>query len=208
MQLYVIYRRLSVVTHAQRQSNRGNEMSRDHDAPVEYLRILASLKLRFGLAALGTAHGALPVCYPIEEQGHSATQCLRWSSSFPMVALDTQRPNSRDGSSSGNTCRAEHPSTEGYADTGRALVHSSSISWQSSRRSLQSRQAASQRHILCWSTSNNSDHFVAPIRIQVTPIHRLATYAALRIVTASATALSGRLPQWTQIMLVSSSYNR
>ena len=43
-----------------------NEMSRDHDAPVEYLRILASLKLRFGLAALGTAHGALPVAYPIE----------------------------------------------------------------------------------------------------------------------------------------------
>ena len=62
-----------------RQSNRGNEMcdnemSRDHDAPLEYLRILASLKLRFGLATLVTAHGALPVVYPIEEQGHSATQ--------------------------------------------------------------------------------------------------------------------------------------
>ena len=51
-----------------------NEMSRDHDAPLEYLRILASLKLRFGLAALATAHGALPVC-------------------SPMVALDTQLPN-------------------------------------------------------------------------------------------------------------------
>ena len=51
-----------------------NEMSRDHDAPVEYLRKLASLKLRFGLAALATAHGALPVVYP-------------------MVALDTQLPN-------------------------------------------------------------------------------------------------------------------
>ena len=49
-------------------------MSRDHDAPVEYLRKLASLKLRFGLAALGTAHEALPVA-------------------FPMVALDTQLPN-------------------------------------------------------------------------------------------------------------------
>ena len=49
-------------------------MSRDHDAPLEYLRILASLKLRFGLATLVTAHGALPVVYPIEEQGHSATQ--------------------------------------------------------------------------------------------------------------------------------------
>ena len=51
-----------------------NEMSRDHDAPLEYLRILASLKLRFGLATLVTAHGALPVC-------------------SPMVALDTQLPN-------------------------------------------------------------------------------------------------------------------
>ena len=51
-----------------------NEMSRDHDAPVEYLRKLASLKLRFGLAALGTAHGALPVVYPI-------------------IPLDTQLPN-------------------------------------------------------------------------------------------------------------------
>ena len=40
-------------------------MSRDHDAPVEYLRKLASLKLRFGLAALGTAHGALPVSSPM-----------------------------------------------------------------------------------------------------------------------------------------------
>ena len=53
-----------------------NEMSRDHDAPVEYLRKLASLKLRFGLAALATAHGALPVRYP-------------------MVALDTQLRNRR-----------------------------------------------------------------------------------------------------------------
>ena len=53
-------------------------MSRDHDAPVEYLRKLASLKLRFGLAALGTAHEALPVA-------------------FPMVALDTQLPNRRAG---------------------------------------------------------------------------------------------------------------
>ena len=58
-------------------------MSRDHDAPLEYLRILAALKLRFGLATLVTAHGALPVAYPIEEQGHSATQWLRGSSSFP-----------------------------------------------------------------------------------------------------------------------------
>ena len=69
-----------------------NEMSRDHDAPVEYLRILASLKLRFGLAALGTAHGALPVAYPIEEQGHSATQCLRGILTFPMVALVVKLP--------------------------------------------------------------------------------------------------------------------
>ena len=42
-----------------------NERSRDHDAPLEYLRKLASLKLRFGLAALGTAHGALPVAFPM-----------------------------------------------------------------------------------------------------------------------------------------------
>ena len=51
-----------------------NEMSRDHDAPLEYLRILAALKLRFGLATLVTAHGALPVC-------------------SPMVAWDTHLPN-------------------------------------------------------------------------------------------------------------------
>ena len=52
---------------------RERDVSR-RDAPLEYLRILAALKLRFGLAALGTAHGALPVC-------------------FPMFELDTQLPN-------------------------------------------------------------------------------------------------------------------
>ena len=77
MVLLVTFLRLQLYL-AQRQSNRGNEMcdnemSRDHDAPLEYLRILASLKLRFGLATLVTAHGALPVAYPIEEQGHSAS---------------------------------------------------------------------------------------------------------------------------------------
>ena len=70
-----------------------NEMSRDHDAPVEYLRKLASLKLRFGLAALATAHEALPVRFPIEAKGHSPpnvsmgyspTQWFRGPSSFPM----------------------------------------------------------------------------------------------------------------------------
>ena len=43
-----------------------NERSRDHDAPLEYLRKLASLKLRFGLAALGTAQVTLHFGYPIE----------------------------------------------------------------------------------------------------------------------------------------------
>ena len=76
-----------------------NEMSRDHDAPLEYLRILASLKLRFGLATLVTAHGALPVVYPIEEQGHSATQCLRGILTFPTVALVVKLPNERYGPS-------------------------------------------------------------------------------------------------------------
>ena len=89
-------------------------MSRDHDAPLEYLRILASLKLRFGLATLVTAHGELPVVYPIEEQGHSATQCLRGILTFPTVALVVKLPNERYGPSSGNTCRAEHPSRAGY----------------------------------------------------------------------------------------------
>ena len=74
-------------------------MSRDHDAPLEYLRILASLKLRFGLATLVTAHGALPVVYPIEEQGHSATQCLRGILTFPTVALVVKLPNERYGPS-------------------------------------------------------------------------------------------------------------
>ena len=72
LQLYLAQRRCALLDELCH-----NEMSRDHDAPLEYLRILASLKLRFGLATLVTAHGALPVAYPIEEQGHSATQCLR-----------------------------------------------------------------------------------------------------------------------------------
>ena len=76
-----------------------NEMSRDHDAPVEYLRILASLKLRFGLATLVTAHGALPVVYPmvaLDTQlpnacvGYSPSQWLRGSSSFPMNVTGRQ----------------------------------------------------------------------------------------------------------------------
>ena len=63
-----------------------NEMSRDHDAPVEYLRILASLKLRFGLAALATAHGALPVCFPIEVKGHSPSNGCLGRQALPMEA--------------------------------------------------------------------------------------------------------------------------
>ena len=69
LQLYLAQRRCASLDEMC-----DNEMSRDHDAPLEYLRILASLKLRFGLATLVTAHGALPVC-------------------SPMVALDTQLPN-------------------------------------------------------------------------------------------------------------------
>ena len=45
--------------------------------------------------------------YPIEEQGHSASQWLRGSSSFPNRSGDP---------SSGNTCRAEHYYTAGYAN--------------------------------------------------------------------------------------------
>ena len=97
-------------------------MSRDHDAPLEYLRILASLKLRFGLATLVTAHGALPVVYPIEEQGHSATQCLRGILTFPTVALVVKLPNPRDGSSSKIIGLAEHPSTSGRLPTPDALL--------------------------------------------------------------------------------------
>ena len=55
----------------------GNEMSRDHDAPVEYLRKLASLKLRFGLAALATAL----------ELSLSVPQWLSGILTYPMVAL-------------------------------------------------------------------------------------------------------------------------
>ena len=62
-------------------------MSRDHDAPVEYLRILASLKLRFGLAALGTAHGTLPVGSPmVVWDTHLPNGCVG-RQAFPMVAL-------------------------------------------------------------------------------------------------------------------------
>ena len=46
--------------------------------------------------------------------GHSATQWLLWTLSYPMVALDTQLPNRSIEASSSNTCRADHPSTEGY----------------------------------------------------------------------------------------------
>ena len=45
--------------------------------------------------------------------GHSASQLMRWTLSFPIDALDTQLPSSRDGSSSKITERAEHPSTSG-----------------------------------------------------------------------------------------------
>ena len=116
-----------------------NEMSRDHDAPLEYLRILASLKLRFGLATLVTAHGALPVCSPMVALdthlpngcvGHSASQWFRGSSSFPINV--TARP-------------AAIP-----------VVHNT-----------HPLQAAFQLHMLCWSTSNNVAIFWTPIRIQV-----------------------------------------
>ena len=65
-------------------------MSRDHDAPLEYLRILASLKLRFGLAALATAHGALPVCSPMVALVVKLSQWFRGSSSFPMNVTGRQ----------------------------------------------------------------------------------------------------------------------
>ena len=153
----------SVVTHAQRQSNRGNEMcdnemSRDHDAPLEYLRILASLKLRFGLAALGTAHEALPVRFPIEEQGHSATQCLRGILTFPMVALDTQLSDSRDGSSSNILGLAEHPSTSGRLPTPDALL----VDFQQ-RGDLRGADPFTDRYFV-------RSNIVAISRQQVTPI--------------------------------------
>ena len=130
---------LLILYLAQRKSNRGNEMcdnemSRDHDAPLEYLRILASLKLRFGLATLVTAHGALPVCSPmvaLDTQlpngcvGHSASQWLRGSSSFPINV--TARP-------------AAIP-----------VVHNT-----------HPLQAAFQLHMICWATSNNRDRFHRP----------------------------------------------
>ena len=141
--LLILYLRLQLYL-AQRKSNRGNEMcdnemSRDHDAPLEYLRILASLKLRFGLATLVTAHGALPVCSPMVALdthlpngcvGHSASQWFRGSSSFPINV--TARP-------------AAIP-----------VVHNT-----------HPLQAAFQLHMLCWSTSNNVAIFWTPIRIQV-----------------------------------------
>ena len=43
--------------------------------------------------------------------GHSPTQWLRWTLTYPMLALDTQLPSLRDGSSSKITERAEHLST-------------------------------------------------------------------------------------------------
>ena len=59
--------------------------------------------------------------------GHSASQLMRWTLSFPIDALDTQLPSSRDGSSSNILGRAEHPSTAGYANPDNDLVgHTSS----------------------------------------------------------------------------------
>ena len=89
-------------------------MSRDHDAPLEYLRILASLKLRFGLATLVTARGALPVVYPIEEQGHSASLWLRWTLSYPIHETDRQllggmSSTKRGGFCGGYTCEIAEP---------------------------------------------------------------------------------------------------
>ena len=42
---------------------------------------------------------------------------MRWTLSFPIDALDTQLPSSRDGSSSNILGRAEHPSTSGRLPT-------------------------------------------------------------------------------------------
>ena len=100
--LLIIYLRLQLYL-AQRKSNRGNEMcdnemSRDHDAPLEYLRILASLKLRFGLATLVTAHGALPVCSPMVALDTQLPNRRAGTLSFPMVSWVVELPNERYGS--------------------------------------------------------------------------------------------------------------
>ena len=86
----------SVVTHAQRKSNRGNEMC-DNEMSFSMMPQLSIVKTRFAKASLRPRcarhrSGALPVCSPMVAWdthlpngclGYSPTQWLRWSSSFP-----------------------------------------------------------------------------------------------------------------------------
>ena len=145
-------------------------MSRDHDAPVEYLRKLASLKLRFGLALLGTANGTLPVGSPMVVWdthlpnacvGYSPTQWLRWTLSYPIH--ETDRP-------------AEIPVGQ--------TIHPQKVTttWLLV-------QAGFQLHMLYLATSNSVAIFVAQIQLSSRP--RRSTGLA----PASAIPLFGRSMQ-------------
>ena len=77
----------SVVTHAQRQSNRGNEMC-DNEMSFSMMPQLSIMKSRFAKASLRTRYArhrswGATCRFPNACLGYSPTQWLRWSSSFP-----------------------------------------------------------------------------------------------------------------------------
>ena len=104
MPLYVIYRRPQRCDSSGHCPNRGAPrylLRREGVVPNDRTRCaitrcreimtpqLSIVKTRFAKASLRPRcarhrSGALPVSYPIEEQGHSATQSSRWSSTYPI----------------------------------------------------------------------------------------------------------------------------
>ena len=133
MPLYVIYRRPQRCDSSGHCPNRGASrylLRREEVVPHYRTRCaitrcreimtpqLSIVKTRFAKASLRPrcarhrSWGATCL-FPNACVGHSASQLMRWTLSFPIDALDTQLPSSRDGSSSKITERAEHPSTSG-----------------------------------------------------------------------------------------------
>ena len=103
---------------------------------------------------------------PIEEQGHSATQRLHWSSSFPINV--TARPAAIP------VVLNTHPQ---QVTPTWLLV-----------------QAAFQLHMLCWSTSNIVAIFVAPIRIAIYANTGGLSRSGVSLVQAAASLGQGGTP--------------
>ena len=117
---------------------------------------------------------------------------MRWTLSFPIDALDTQLPSSRDGSSSNILGRAEHPSTAGYANPDNDLVghtsynalriftgtfqRCSSLRGDPSTEWARGFQLAENRERFCWSIVQAKTGGVNPLSLQQ-PLCRAALHS-------------------------------